>query len=178
MKIKYFHNQNLAPIEEFCGKIKAAKDTQLDNHFCVVARTEAFISGAGIDEALKRAYAYKDAGADAILVHSKKNTSKEIELFCKHWDYSTPLITVPTTYPSTPIEQYEKLSISLVIWANHLLRTSISAMRKVAQKVIIEKSIKGISQDLSSVDDIFNLTDENELRSAEEKYMLYECPTQ
>ena len=65
-------SQDLADIDEFCGKIKAAKDTQKDPDFCVVARVEAFIAGLGLEEALKRAEAYEDAGAEALLIHSKK----------------------------------------------------------------------------------------------------------
>jgi phosphoenolpyruvate phosphomutase len=84
------YNQILAPIEEFVGKIQAAKDSQTTPHFCVVARTEAFIAGLGLEEALKRADAYEKAGADAILVHSKKSTIEEIEAFCKSWKGSAP----------------------------------------------------------------------------------------
>lgn len=171
------YNQNLAPIEEFCGKIKAAKDTQSNSHFCVIARTEAFISGDGLREALDRAYAYKDAGADAILVHSKKNTIEEIELFCDHWDHSIPLVIVPTNYSSTPPDQYKKLGISLVIWANHLLRASIVAMRKIAKKIAKEKLIQIPNNDLVSIEDVFDLTNEKELRSAEKKYLAYDCLT-
>lgn len=167
------YNQNLVSIEEFCGKIKAAKDTQLDDNFCVVARTEAFISGNGLDEALKRAYAYKNAGADAILVHSKKSTASEIEMFCKQWDYSIPVVIVPTKYASTPPELYQKLGVSLVIWANHLLRASITAMRRVAHRVIKEKSVQLIDKDIASINDIFELINEVELRSAEERYAFY-----
>jgi phosphoenolpyruvate phosphomutase len=77
--------QPLADMDEFAGKIKAAKDTQTDPDFCVVARVEAFIAGWGVEEALRRAEAYHQAGADAILMHSKKNTAEEILEFMKHW---------------------------------------------------------------------------------------------
>lgn len=75
--------QELADIKEFCSKIKACKDTQQDKDFQVVARVEAFIAGWGLEEALKRADAYREAGADAILIHSKLNNSSEIESFAK-----------------------------------------------------------------------------------------------
>lgn len=114
------YNQSLASIKEFVDKIKAAKDSQLHNEFCVIARTEAFIAEQGLEEALTRAFAYRDAGADALLVHSKRSTSIEIENFCKHWDYSIPLVIVPTKYADTPSGRYQELGISLVIWANHL----------------------------------------------------------
>lgn len=77
--------QPLAEIEEFALKIKAMKDSQQDPDFCVVARVEAFIAGWGLDEALKRAEAYRNAGADAILMHSKKSDPSDIEAFMKAW---------------------------------------------------------------------------------------------
>ena len=164
------YHQTLAPIEEFIGKIKAAKDTQLHPGFCVIARTEAFIAGKGIEEALKRAYAYRDAGADAILVHSKQSTPLEIEQFCEHWDQSFPLIIIPTKYPNSPPQLYQKLGISLVIWANHLLRASITAMQTAACRIFQESSIQSIHQEIASVDDIFELVNEAELTEAEKKY--------
>src|SRR5690606_3578644 len=92
--------QQLAEVDEFCGKIRAAKDTQQDSHFCVVARTEAFIAGWGLQEALLRATAYADSGADAILVHSKRKDSEDILSFMKEWDNRAPVVIVPTKYPT------------------------------------------------------------------------------
>jgi hypothetical protein len=93
----------LASIEEFSSKIRAMKDTQRDPDFVVVARIEAFISGWGLDEALKRAEAYKAAGADAVLIHSKKSDNAEIAAFCKAWDGKHPVVIVPTKYYTTPV---------------------------------------------------------------------------
>ena len=94
----------LASIEEFSSKIRAMKDTQKDPDFVVVARIEAFISGWGLDEALKRAEAYKAAGADAVLIHSKKSDDAEIASFCKAWNGKHPVIIVPTKYYTTPTQ--------------------------------------------------------------------------
>src|SRR5690625_1262831 len=88
--------QPLADIDEFCGKIRAAKDAQTDPDFVVVARVEAFIAGWGLEEALKRAEAYRQAGADAILMHSKKSNPSDIEAFMKEWGNRHPVIIVPT----------------------------------------------------------------------------------
>jgi len=98
--------QPLADIDEFCGKIKAAKDSQNDDDFVVVARIEAFIAGWGLSEALRRAEAYREAGADAILVHSKKTDSSDIELFMKEWANRHPVVIVPTKYYSTPTDLF------------------------------------------------------------------------
>ncbi len=94
----------LASIEEFSAKIRAMKDTQRDPDFVVVARIEAFISGWGLDEALKRAEAYKAAGADAVLIHSKKSDNSEIASFCKAWNGKHPVVIVPTKYYTTVSE--------------------------------------------------------------------------
>lgn len=175
------YNQDLAPIEEFVGKIKAAKDSQLNEDFCLIARTEALIAEAGIDEALKRAYAYRDAGADAVLIHSKKATAVEIIQFCKSWDHSIPLILVPTTYDSEgSFTLYQKLGISLVIWANHFLRASIAAMQNIAKEIQQRKSIAAIHQEMASIQNIFTLVNVEELQTAESIYLpkrkkYYDC---
>ena len=91
-------DQTLADIDEFCGKIKAGKDSQSDDDFSIVARIEALIAGWGLDEALSRAEAYREAGADAILIHSKKSGPDEILAFAREWAGRGPLVIVPTTY--------------------------------------------------------------------------------
>ena len=106
--------QPLAEIEEFCGKIKAAKDTQTDPDFQVVARIEAFIAGWGLDEVLQRAHAYCEAGADALLVHSKISTPDQIVSFMQAWDRSCPIVIVPTKYYKTPTDLFRELGISMV----------------------------------------------------------------
>lgn len=160
----------LVSVEEFAGKIKAAKDSQLHDQFCVVARTEAFISGLGLEEALKRAYAYQEAGADAIFIHSKQSTATEIEQFCEQWDHSIPIVIAPTKYANTPHEVFQRLGVSLVIWANQLLRASVNAMRNTAHEIYKDKSLRSINQKLCSVEDIFELVNQNELDEAEQKY--------
>src|SRR2546425_6514589 len=97
-------SQPLADMEEFCGKIRAAKDSQRDDDFVIVARTEAFIAGWGLDEALKRAEAYRRAGADAILIHSARNDASEVLAFKREWRNRLPVVIVPTKYYSTPTE--------------------------------------------------------------------------
>src|SRR5260370_11532186 len=127
--------QPLAEIDEFCGRIKAGKDSQTDDDFVLVARVEALISGRGMNEALRRAEAYHAAGADAILIHSKQPTAAEIFAFAEHWRNRSPLVIVPTMYYATPTELFRQAGISTVIWANHLLRASVTAMRETAQRI-------------------------------------------
>lgn len=163
--------QPLAEVEEFCGKLKAAKDTQEDRNFCVVARTEAFITGWDLGEALRRAEAYWQAGADAVLVHSKESGPDDIAAFMGEWKNSCPVVVVPTTYYSTPTSLFEELGISVVIWANHLLRGSIAAMQTTAAQIYRERSLVAVEKSVVPVAEIFRLQNADELKQAEKRYL-------
>ena len=163
--------QPLADIEEFCGKIKAGKDSQTDPDFAIVARIEALIAGWGMDEALRRAAAYHEAGADAILIHSKAKTADEVVDFAAAWDDRCPIVLVPTMYYGTPTDRFRTAGVSLVIWANHNLRAALTAMRDVSQRIQDEQSLAGVEGTIASVQDVFELTDNRELREAERRYL-------
>lgn len=163
--------QPLANVHEFAGKIKAAKDTQLNPDFCVVARTEAFIVGWGLAEALTRAEAYYEAGADAILMHSKIATPDQVLAFMNEWKDTCPVVIVPTTYSSTPTQVFSEAGVSVVIWANHLLRSSIKAMQSAAAMIYKEQSLRPIEGEIAPLREIFRLQDTVELKVAEEKYL-------
>lgn len=164
-------SQPMADINEFSGKIKAAKDTQENPDFCVIARTESFITGRGLDEALKRARAYCEAGADAILVHSKISTADQILAFMAEWDNSCPIVIVPTTYFATPTDIFAEARVSLVIWANHLLRSSIYAMQNTAATIYQEQTLVPIDREIVTVKEIFRLQNADELKEAERRYL-------
>ncbi len=165
------NTQPLADIDEFCGKIKAGKDIQADDDFCIVARIEAFIAGWGLKEALTRAEAYRRAGADAILVHSKKNNPSDIEIFMKEWGDRHPVAIVPTKYYSTPTDRFRELNISLVIWANHLIRSAVRAMQKIVRQIHADESLVNVEDKIVPVSELFRLQGASELQSAEEKYL-------
>ncbi len=165
------NKQPLAEIDEFCGKIKAGKDSQTDDDFCIVARVEALIAGWGLEEALKRAEAYHQAGADGILIHSKHSRPDEILAFAKEWSRRSPLVIVPTKYYSTPTDAFRKAGIDLVIWANHMVRSSIAAMEKVSQEIFESESIVDVEDRIATVDHIFNLQGAEELSQAQERYL-------
>jgi len=167
--------QPLADIEEFCGKIKAGKDTQTDQQFCVVARVEALITGWGMAEALRRAEAYRLAGADAILIHSKKTVPSEIEEFMKEWGNRHPVIVVPTTYYSTPTARFEELGISMVIWANHALRAAVRVMQKTCCRIFQEQSVLRVEDEIAPVAEIFRLQNNEEMRNAEDHYLPHKA---
>jgi phosphoenolpyruvate phosphomutase len=164
-------NQPLADIDEFCGRIKAGKDSQPNVEFCIVARIEALISGWGMAEALRRAEAYRAAGADAILIHSKKGRPDEILTFCREWANRAPVVIVPTMYYATPTHVFEQHKISTVIWANHNLRASMAAMRAVSSRIFSERGLTGVEGSIASVQDIFDLTGNEELVEAERRYL-------
>lgn len=164
-------SQLLAGKEEFCGKIQAAKDVQVDPDFCVIARTEAFVTGHPLEAALERAHAYYAAGADAILVHSKEPTADQVLLFMRNWPEPCPVVIVPTSYSSTPTRLFENAGISVVIWANHILRSSIFAMQRTAQRIFAERSIHRADSSIASVEEVFRLQRVGELNEAENRYL-------
>lgn len=163
--------QPLAEIDEFSGKIKAGKDSQTDEHFSIVARVEALIAGWGMDEALKRAEAYRQAGADAILIHSKLSRPDEILTFAREWAGRGPLVIVPTKYYSTPTEAFRTAGISVVIWANHLIRVAASAMQAVAREIHDTETLVNVEDRIATVDEIFRLQDADEYSAAERMYL-------
>jgi phosphoenolpyruvate phosphomutase len=163
--------QPLADLDEFCGRIKAGKDSQTDLDFTLVARVEALISGHSMEEALHRAEAYHRAGADAILIHSKQSTAVEIFTFAERWGNRAPLVIVPTMYYATPTELFRQAGISTIIWANHLLRSSIAAMRETAARIHEDQSLVRVEGSVATVKDIFRLVGNAELEEAERRYL-------
>lgn len=163
--------QALADIDEFCGKIKAGKDSQSDQDFCIVARVEALIAGRSMQEALDRAHAYTGAGADAILIHSRRSRPDEIVAFAERWDGSCPLVIVPTKYYSAPVEVFKKAGISLVIWANQMIRAAVRAMEKTSKQIYEQESLTGVEDRIAAVDSLFDLQGADELLRAQERYL-------
>jgi len=163
--------QPLADVDEFAGKIKAGKDAARDSDFCIVARTEAFIAGWGMEEALKRCEAYRVAGADAVLVHSKLGVADEIFAFMKEWGDRLPVVIVPTKYYATPTEEFRKAGISLVIWANHNLRAAIKAMKDMTAHLMQHQSLAAIEKSLPTVEEIFRLQGMDEYEQWEKLYL-------
>lgn len=164
-------SQKLADVDEFCGKIKAGKDSQSDDDFVIVARVEAFIAGHGIKEALRRAAAYHEAGADAILMHSALNKPDEVLEFKKEWGDRAPVVIVPTKYYSTPTEVFQDYNFALVIWANHMMRASVRAMQNTASMIAQHQNISCIEDRVAPVKEVFRLQGVEELSRAEKSYL-------
>jgi len=155
--------------KEFVAKIIAAKEAKQDKNFMVIARVEALISGVGMDEALKRATAYEKAGADAILIHSKKKTPEEIFKFADLWEGELPIVVVPTTYDSVKINELVSHKIKMVIHANQTLRAAHASMSRVLKQMIKSDSIKEIKEEISSMEDIFNLQEMYDVKAKEKQ---------
>ena len=143
--------------KDFVAKIIAGKKAKEDQDFMIIARTEALIAGLGVNEAIKRANAYENAGADAILIHSKSKTPNEIFEFCDTWKGKIPIIVVPTTYGSVKIDELVSHKIKMVIYANQSLRIAHKSMSKLLRKLKNAQSLDEISEDISSMEEIFEL---------------------
>jgi phosphoenolpyruvate phosphomutase len=163
--------QPLAEIDEFCGKIKAGKDSQADDDFVVIARVEALIAGWDMTEALRRAAAYHAAGADGILIHSKLSRPDEVITFAREWAGRSPVVVVPTKYYSTPPEAFRKAGISLIIWANHMIRASVAAMERISAQIQTRGSVADVEDQIAPVNRIFALQGADELSRAQAIYL-------
>lgn len=166
--------QPLADIEEFCGKIKAGQDTKLDDDFNIIARVEALIAGWGLAEAVKRADAYRLAGANGILMHSKISNASEILAFMKEWgerNKECPVVIVPTKYYSTPTDVFREAGVSVCIWANHQMRAAITSMQNVTKQIYTDQSLINVEDKVATVKEIFRLQNDHELESAEKLYL-------
>ena len=147
-------------VEDFCAKIKAGKAAQVTDDFMVVARIESLILDQGVDDAIVRAEAYNKAGADAILIHSRQKTPDEIFEFCDRYAKlpdRTPLIVVPSSYNQVTEDELQERGVSVVIYANHLLRAAYPAMMETAESILTHKRSKEVDDRLLSIKDILEL---------------------
>ena len=159
--------QELLSEKDFVAKIIAAKTAKNDPNFMIIARIEALIAGHGIEEALKRATAYEIAGADAILIHSKKNTPDEVFEFCNTWNGNIPIIAIPTTYPTVTLDELKNNNVKMVIYANQSLRAAHWAMSEHLNQLSNVKSLSEVKTNLTSMEDIFHLQEMYEIKKQE-----------
>ena len=150
-------------IEHFCEKISAGKHAKKTNDFMIVARIESLILEKGMEDALKRAVAYVSAGADGIMIHSRKKEPDEIFAFVdlfRNIDAHTPLIVVPTTFHSVREEEFHQHGVNVVIYANHLTRSGIPAMQKAAKTILKNHRAKEADEFCMSINEILTLVPE------------------
>ena len=160
-------NNQLLSEKDFVAKILAANDVKQNKAFSIIARVEALISGIGMEEALKRAYAYEKAGADLILIHSKKISPEEIFEFSESWKGSSPLVVIPTTYYSVKIDELVSHNIKMVIYANQTLRAAHLAMNNLLKKMKDANNMDDIQNEMSSMEEIFKLQEMFDIKSQE-----------
>jgi phosphoenolpyruvate phosphomutase len=164
--------QELVRIEEFQGKVAAAAAARKDKDFVVIARVEALIAGLGQDEAIKRGLAYREAGADAILIHSRQKTPDEILAFIKAWPEKAPLVLVPTAYPQLGEADISALGkVGIVIYGNHAIRAAVGAMRNVFAQIRREGGIREVDKSLPTVKEIISLQGDAHMRGVEASYL-------
>lgn len=150
-------------VEHFCEKIRAGKNAQLSEDFMIIARIESLILEAGMDDALMRAFAFRDAGADGIMIHSRKKEPDEILEFCDKFranDADTPIVVVPSSFNTITEEELIKHGVNIVIYANQLLRAAFPAMQNAAKSILKNHRAHEIDGKLLSIKDIITLIDE------------------
>ncbi|MFB8201282.1 isocitrate lyase/phosphoenolpyruvate mutase family protein [Kitasatospora purpeofusca] len=150
-------DHSLLDVNAFAHKIETAKKSQRSEDFFVIARTEAMISGLGVDEALKRCAVYADAGADAVLVHSKQATKDEVLSFLDQWDDRLPVVVVPTTYPDWHADEARAAGVSAVIYANQGLRATITSLRSALGSIYETGHSAHLEDSIAGVKDVFAL---------------------
>lgn len=147
-------------IEGFSQKIAAGKKAQVTNDFLIIARVESLILDAGMEDALTRSHAYRKAGADAIMIHSRQKSPDEIFEFCEKFrevDPHTPLMIVPTSFNEVTEDEWIKRGVNIVCYANHMLRSSYPAMLDVAKSILENGRSKECSDSCLSIKEILEL---------------------
>ena len=150
-------------IENFCDKIKAGKRAQKTKDFMICARIESLILEQGMDDALKRAFAFTEAGADAIMIHSRKKDPAEIFEFVEKFrkqDSTTPIVVVPTSFNTVTEEEFKQRGVNVVIYANQLTRTGFPAMQNAARTILEHHRAKECDDMCMSIKDIITLIPE------------------
>lgn len=153
--------RELIPTAEQARRIRAAKDAQETETFVFIARVEALIAGHGVEAACERADAYVEAGADAILIHSRDKTLVEIESFLESWPGTgtVPLVAVPTLFPDFTVEELGEKGFRLVIFANQPMRAAVRAMEDTLQTLNQERRAAAVDPTIAPVDHIFELVE-------------------
>jgi len=164
--------QELLRIEEFQGKIEAAVATRADPDFIVIARTEALIAGLGEAEAVRRAHAYVEAGADMILIHSKRKSPEEIESFSRAWKGSAPLVIVPNAYPELDASRIRALgNIKMTIYGNYGIRAAVTAMQDAFRRIVADGGVQNVHADIVPVEEVFRLQGMDATKADEKRFL-------
>lgn len=150
-------------IDGFCKKISVGKQSQVTEDFMIIARIESFIQNAGLEDAIKRAKSYIDAGADGIMIHSKKKNADEIRAFCEEFskfERKVPLVAVPTTYNTIYEKELEEMGVNLVIYANHMLRSAYPTMVNTANTILKHGRLFEVEKNCLPINEFINIVPE------------------
>lgn len=150
-------------IAHFCEKIQAGKRIQLTDDFMIIARIESLILERGMEDAMNRARAYVEAGADGIMIHSRKKSPEEIFSFCDQFraeNQRTPLVVVPSSFSSVTEMEFEEHGVNIVIYANQLTRSAFPAMEQTAKEILMYHRAQEVDHRLMPIKDIISLIDE------------------
>jgi len=164
-------SRHLEEMEQFCKKIRAAINARKTDDFFIIARTEALIAGLGIEEAKRRAEAYAEVGADAILIHSKSKDAKELLEIGRAWSLSAPLVAIPTTYPHLSSSFLYRNGFKIIIFANQGVRASLRAQRKVYRLMKKSGRADSASKYIDSIDDVNKIVGLHQLQEDERNYL-------
>jgi phosphoenolpyruvate phosphomutase len=147
-------------IENFCQKIQTGKRAQVTDDFMIIARIESLILDKGMDDAIARANAYVDAGADGVMIHSRKKEPDEVLAFCEIFRKehpNVPIVVVPTSYNQITAKELSKAGINVVIYANHMLRAAYPGMMRTARSILEHDRSYEAEKDLLSIKEILEL---------------------
>ena len=151
-------------VERFCDKIREGKKSLITDDFMIIARIESLILKKGMKDALERATAYMDAGADGIMIHSKEKDGKEIVAFCNSYkglENRVPLVVVPSTFSHMTEDEFQRLGVNIVIYGNHLLRSSYPSMVRTAESILEHERCEEASEEYCMpIDQIIRLIPE------------------
>jgi 2-methylisocitrate lyase-like PEP mutase family enzyme len=147
-------------MEDFCNKISTGKNAQASDDFMIIARCESLILDKGMSDAVTRCKAYLQAGADGIMISSRREDGAEIMEFCKKYQefgIGKPLVVVPSTFDRITEEEFEKAGVNVVIYANHMLRAAYPAMLNTARKILLNDRGFEVRPDCLSIKEILEM---------------------
>lgn len=152
--------QTRATIKDFTNKIKIGKNSQVTDDFMIISRIESFILGDSLEDAIERAHAYVSAGTDGIMIHSKEKSGDDIKSFCLEFrknNITTPIVVVPSSYNHIKEDEFIEWGANIVIYANHLLRSSFPTMQSVAKTILKNKRTSELDDVCMSIKEILEL---------------------
>lgn len=161
-------NKHLVAPIEMQNKIRAVRDSSFDK-FVVIARNESLIVGSDINEALDRCYAYEEAGADGLVVHTAQWSL--LSKFLERWNGKAPLVCIPTKMPQVSLAEFKKHGFEMLIFANQALRAAIKSSREVLAEIVRSGLSSSLENKISSIEEVFNLVDMGFYGKLEEKYL-------